>query len=335
MVLGWVVLALIIAGLPVAVAVAWFFDFKRDGLHATPSAEPVRQAIPSAAISGSRSRRSAVLAGAVIVGVVLAGAAVWAGRSTSAPPTPVAENAMVVFPFTVRGGEEARVLAEGMVGLLSRKLDGVDDIRAVDPNTILGRVSGEVEPAAARELAQELGASYYLLGSVLEFGGSLSLEVSVYATGGDNGSLANAAVEGRAEAFPELVDELAAQLLVDGEFAPSGTMPGTAVLTTSEYPALKFFVEGERAFRGRNFEEAIEQFESAIEADSAFALAHYRMAVAARWDERPELAVRAIALAWRYRDRLSPRDVGNLENQRSAGGLPGRASADGGSDRDP
>lgn len=305
------VLALVLAGIPIAVTVAWFFDFTRDGMRVTEATEQGSDPSTRTGSPESPRRRGWVLSGAVVTGLLLAAVAVWGGRG-SQPSASIAGNGLVVFPFIVRGGEEAAVLGEGMVGLLSRKLDGVGDIRSVDPNTVLTRVGGAVEASAARELARELGGTYYLLGNVLEFGGSLNLQVSVYTTDGDGESLADASVEGPVESFQELVDDLAAQLVVNGRLAPSGMLPHTAVLTTSEFPALKNFVEGERALRDRRFADAIEQFDLAIEVDSAFALAHYRKALAASWLERPELSQLATNAAWKFRDRLSPSDRDRL-----------------------
>lgn len=311
------VLVLLLLGLPLVVGLAWIFDIEPGGVRRTPPADGVAQrserrgksadALSAVATSASSAAfgRIAVI-GAVLVLALAGGAFVLFGGGEVEPA--MAPDAMVVLPFTVRGGEDVDVLAEGMVELLSAKLDGLGELRSADPHVVLSRVSGDVHASEARALARRLGAGHYVQGSVLEFGGELRLQASVYETDGRTAPVASASVEGTTTSFLALVDELAAELLVAGELAPPGRMPRIAALTTEDLGALRYFLRGETALRETRYEEAVPLFERAVEADSAFALAYYRMSVAASWLERAELLERSLAAAQRHGDRLGERD---------------------------
>lgn len=317
------VLVLLLLAFPLVVGLAWLYDVTPEGVRRTGAQEPApdRAAGQSAVVApesvadrGSSASPALVriaVTGAILVLALAGGAFILFGRGE--PDLELAPDALVVLPFTVRGGEDVDVLAEGMVGLLSAKLDGAGELRTADPNAVLSLTRGETDAAGARALARRLGAGHYVLGSALEFGGDLRLEASIYATDGDPEPVAEASVEGPDSSFLALVDELAAALLVAGDLAPPGRMPRIAAMTTGNLDALRHFLEGERALRETRYAEAIARFERAVEADSAFALAYYRMAVAAGWTERRELLQRAIGSALRHQDRLAVRERSLLE----------------------
>src|SRR6185503_3206680 len=90
-----------------------------------PTAPPRgRLRIPTAA----RVTIALVLLVAIALGVI---------RTTSGPAVPVSSTRVAGLPFAVRGGEHFFYLAEGMVDLLSRNLDGAGDLRTIDPGTVL------------------------------------------------------------------------------------------------------------------------------------------------------------------------------------------------------
>lgn len=329
------VLVLLLLAFPLVIGLAWVYDVTPGGVRRTEPAESglrtKGEAAPDQAASGAVSPGDSADASAIdedggvaaaptafgkivgagaIAGLALAGAFVLFGRGE--PAVELTPNGMVVLPFTVRGGEDVAVLAEGMVELLSAKLDGVAELRSADPHVVLTLASDRPDPAGARELARRLGAGYYVLGSVLEFGGDLRLQASIHATEGSE-PIAEASVEGADTAFLALVDDLAAELLLAGELAPPGRMPRIAGMTTESLPALKLFLEGERAIRETRYDDAIGLLQRAVETDTAFALAYYRMSVAASWAERAVLRSRALEAAQRHQDRLSERDRALVE----------------------
>src|SRR5207249_5131862 len=76
----------------------------------------------------------------------------------------------------------------------------------------------------------------------------------------------------------------------------------------SSLPALKLYLDGERNLRAAQYDSAIAGFQRAIETDSSFALAHYRLAVAGLFVGRMGLIGPATASALQLSGRLTERD---------------------------
>ena len=236
------------------------------------------------------------------------------GRSFS-PPDAVAESAapgIAVLPFTVQG-EGLEVWREGMVDLLSTNLDGAGGLRSIDSRTVLARWNERVPAGRGADLATSLeigslaGAQFVLLGSAVSLGGEVRLSAEVYdATDGER--LGQGQVIGSPDSVFALVDRLTIEVLravLQGheEELPSVNL---ARVTTSSLPALKSYLEGEVLFRRGAFDAAIPAYERAVEADSTFALANYRLATSYGWSESimSELGEGAMERAVRHADRL-------------------------------
>ena len=274
---------------------------------AAPAAEEVVPAAPR-----RQSRRPWRIAAGVAALLTLAAITLflplrleWSDSDASPAAT-----RLMVLPFSYRGDGEAAYLSEGLVYLFSVSLDG-EELRALEPNGLIRRVGldGEQEhdPASAAELAGKLGASYYLLGSVVETRGGLQLSAALYDR--DTAApLARATATGGSADVLELVDDISARLLTAraGAASPRGGRVGA--LTTHSLPALKAYLAGERLMRQGRFDAAIHAFEDAVLADSLFALGHYRTSQAASWAFRGDLATRAASQAVRLADRLPERD---------------------------
>ena len=121
----------------------------------------------------------------------------------------------------------------------------------------------------------------------------------------------HASVEGDSTQLFELVDRLSAQLLV--KRGPGTRLAETAAVTTRSLVALKAYLDGERRLRAASLQRArldsaITMFQRAVTEDSTFALAQYRMAVAAGWANRPAMATAAANRALSMSGRLTQRD---------------------------
>ncbi len=219
---------------------------------------------------------------------------------------------IAVFPFAVRGSAEYAYLGAGMVDLLSTKLDGAGDLRSVDPHVILCCETpgdgGAIDPDAARATADRLGAGLFLLGAVLEIGGRLHIEATLYDAAEGSDPRGRASVQGAAADLLEMVDRLTADLLAGLGQGPTARLTRMAATSTRSLPALKAYLEGEQEMRLMRRGPAVEAFETAVRADDTFALAWYRLAVAALWSLQPEKAWQAAARARAHADRLTDRD---------------------------
>lgn len=243
------------------------------------------------------------------------------GRSF-APVEAIADEAgtgVAVVPFQVQGSADLDLWREGMVDLFSTNLDGVGGFRTIDSRTILARWNQRVGSDESPELstilavASETGAAYAMVGSAVGLGPNVRLTADVYdvATGGEVGQ---AQVEGPTENVLGLVDQLSVEVmraLLQGAGAELPPMQHTASITTSSLPALRAYLESEAHYRRSDFPAAIEALERAVQADSTFALAYYRLADAYGWVEDIESDQGAIYMqkARDYADRLPPRYV--------------------------
>ncbi|HET7457580.1 MAG TPA: tetratricopeptide repeat protein, partial [Gemmatimonadaceae bacterium] len=266
---------------------------------------------------GSRRAR-ALLVGAAVVALAAIGWGLWRrGRSDDAGAVvPVSPTAVAVFPFTVRGSSEVAYLSSGMVDLLTTDLDGAGELRGVDAHAVLGSLAADggqsgasVTPTHADALARRVGAGMYVLGSVLESsGGRLRINASLYDRARSGGPVATASVEGASANLFDLVDGLATQLLATRRHGPGARLTRLAAVTTRSLPALKAYLEGESQLRAGHYDSAMFAYGRAVAADSQFALAYYRRAVAADWDAKFDDARASAEQAIRYSSRLADDD---------------------------
>ncbi|MGH7629941.1 MAG: hypothetical protein ACREOF_11295, partial [Gemmatimonadales bacterium] len=272
---------------------------------------------PAAAARRRVGARALVAAAAIVLLVALA-LAIWR-LNPRAPP--VSATRLAVLPFSVAAGPDLGYLGPGMVDLLSRNLDGAGEFRTLDAGSVLTalRKAGvRAEDAEqARAVARRLGAGQVVQGNDSAAGKRLRIQAELLGTAGDSALLlSRAAVEGDSVELFALVDRLAAELLAERAQGPGFRLLRTAAFTTQSLPALKSYLKAEQHFRAVRPDSAIAGFRDAVGADSAFALAHYRMAVAALWGNRSGQIDPALDQALRLADRLPARDralVGALD----------------------
>jgi len=280
-----------------------------------PGPEHVAEAEPARLPTQPRRAMPARLWKIAVVLLVLvdAGAlATWWWTRRDSPRPPTTPGLVAVFPFTVEGGPEVQYLGTGLVDLLSTNLEGAGETRSVDPRALLGWLaqsdSPVQTPAEAREAAARFGAGLYLLGNVVESGGRLHLRAAMYDPERGDEPVALAAVQGEASDLFSLVDQLTAQLLAQGQQAPRERLARVAATTTSSLEALKSYLAGERELAAGRYVSAQEAFRGAIALDPAFALAYYRLSIAAEWIGQDSLARLAADSAARFDSRLSEHD---------------------------
>jgi TolB-like protein len=273
------------------------------------AAAPLGTAIPAPRARMRLSRRTQTLGGLLL----LALATVVSWLAFRRQPLPTAPTRLAVLPFAVPAGGNFAYLAQGMVDLLSRNLNGAEALVTVDAGRVVSAAgrgeAGGPDAEKGRDIARRLGAGQYVVGSVVPAGGRLRIQAQLY-TQDSAGSpaIAQAAVEGDSSALFELVDRLTAQLLVGRGQGQGARLARTAALTSRSLPALKLYLEAERNLRAAQYDSAIAGFQRAIEADSGFALAHYRLAVAGLFVGRMGLIGPAMERALALDQRLSERD---------------------------
>ncbi|MDB4882858.1 MAG: hypothetical protein JWL95_1624, partial [Gemmatimonadetes bacterium] len=258
-----------------------------------------------------RPRLNARVVAAVVAAAVVAASLVVISRRSN---TEAARDATVaIFPFAVSGDPKLRFLEAGMVDLLSTSLDGAAGLRTIDPRAVIAATGGATRTRPtdvedARALAANLGARYFVLGTVLGAGGRLEITASLYTAQRSDAPTVRASASGSSDGLFDIVDRLTAQLAV-ARGSPSGErLAQLAAVTTPSLEALKAYLEARSAYRSNDLYAAIPAYQRAVAADSTFALAWYGLASAASWMLRPGLEQHAAAQAVRFSGRLSARD---------------------------
>ncbi len=249
-----------------------------------------------------------ITAVAAIASILVLSSVVWRSARTTSPQ----REAIAVFPFSIRGSRDLAYLREGMVDLLSAKLDGVVGLRSVDPRAVLSAVRAvdsldDAQPQAVAGISRRLAAGGFVIGDVVQLAGRVNLSAALYDVGHISRPMTTVSVEGDIAELPQLVDQLAGQLLAARTGGRDTSFARLAALTTSSLPALTAFLEGEREFREGHAEAAREAFRTALGADSTFALAYLRLATTHGWSFVTNVDPRGlISTARRFSSRLTP-----------------------------
>lgn len=253
-------------------------------------------------------------------------------RGAFTPEEAIADEAapaIAVLPFSA-SGPDVEFWREGMVDALSTSLDGLAGLRAIDSRTVLARwreaAPGEGSPDLEKALAagRRTGARFAVLGNIVSTGSRVQLAGDVYELeSGRKLGTARADGSSHADSAFALVDRLTLatlQIVPRPEGAKSPPVD-LAALTTRSVEALRAYLEGESYFRRTDWRPAIAAYERAVELDSTFALAHYRLSLAYGWADFEAARGGHHLAAVRFSDRLPERDRllvhGHLDYQRA------------------
>ncbi len=147
-----------------------------------------------------------------------------------------------------------------------------------------------------------------MLGNIVEVGGRLWISATLYDRSYGPSVIAQASVAGEAAQLFQLVDDLTAKLLASSYAGPRERLTRTAAITTHSIPALKAYLVGESHLRAGRYGPSVEAFQRAVNEDSTFALAYYRLSLAAEWADRLDLEMDAADRAARYNARLAEQE---------------------------
>ena len=247
----------------------------------------VKQGQPVTGVSRPRARRPWRTIIAACLGAILALATFFVltniifTRDEQAASSPYL---VAILPFAVQGSTEIHYLRNGMVNLLGERLNRVGSLTTVPLARVLDIDQGQGGNRQTRrhkEIARQLGAEFYVTGSVVEAGGQLSFAAVLHRVANGQKSLLTTTAEGNPDRTLGLVDDLATDLLVELFRKPCDYVTPLAGASTDNFVALRNYLDGEHQFRSGNFNPAVEAFQAAVAADSTFALAYYRQARAA------------------------------------------------------
>jgi len=326
--IGPVSFILLVVGLVTVLATAWVQSHPLIGAKAGAERVPGSWQIDVAEIKRSLTRGEmphltwarALMGGAFAFAMLFGFAGLYIviqDRGRSLEPEPAyAEVApgIAVLPFSTRGAD-LELWREGMVDALALNLDGAGGLRTISSQTVLARwrerVPGGETPDLPTELdiARAAGGRYAVSGSVISTGSVLRMSAEIHDVA--NGErIGSGAAQGHPDSAFAIVNELSIEILRalladDAEFRSTDL----ATTTTESIDALKAFLQAEAFHKRGDFDRAIPLYLAAVQADSTFALAYYRLENAYGWSQSlmSDDAADAAARAFRYVDRLPPR----------------------------
>jgi TolB-like protein len=207
-----------------------------------------------------------LFAGALLAlcALVVAGLRLRSAR-VALPDGPPPSGTVAVLPFSARDAPAFGYLAEGMVDLLARDLEG-SELRAVDAASVLRAVGGDAtaEVDKIRGASAQLGAKYFILGRVEQRRGQLVLEAVLHTAAGE--PVSQAVAQGEPGEVLRLVRRLSDQLqlrpLPSKEFETR--LAKLVRQTTSSPVALKEWLEGEQLLRRGHWDEVNVAFQRAV-----------------------------------------------------------------------
>jgi tRNA A-37 threonylcarbamoyl transferase component Bud32/tetratricopeptide (TPR) repeat protein len=260
------------------------------------TAHQFAEALVSAELKGRPPRRIITRPLAAAVGLVaLVIAAVFVRRPPNADTTSIG---VLVIPATPEDGSaDPRLPSRSALGLLAGAIDWLPGVHIIDGLALADSAGG----APTQQLltgARQRGARYLLTGTVTADGGGRVATVDLYATGsGARIVRGQAPVAGTGTAAALGRAAMAASRgLAEQERMPLGAR---AILfdATGSAIAVGYLLEGQNRFWREQFDAAADAFRAAIDADSACALAYYRLSVAHVWRHDYAAALAALERA--------------------------------------
>ena len=186
---------------------------------------------------------------------------------------------IAVFPFRVAGAPAAR-WSEQLADLLSIALEGTPGVRVADPWTLWqplrpersARAVSPVDPAEATGIARRSAATRFVLGTVSEENGVVSLRGRLYRAGLED-PLFSFAVSAPEDSVQFIVHRAAVDIMT--RIFPRDSLPDVPPLdryATRSPDALKTYLHAKEAMRRGLVDEADAAIDSALTYDSTFAL---------------------------------------------------------------
>ncbi len=284
------------------------------------SAERMRDALSGErVVSGVRRRatksRGPRRVGMAVAAVTVLAVAVWGATRLWGPGSgdAMAEaGSIVIVPFLERGsGLDTTVLAGSKISryLANHLLAGRHrPVRPAVVNRLVEELCdpGSRETVCANSVSFALETDLFVYGSVtLQRGDSVRI-VAYPVNNSSELPLSSITVEGSFTDAISLLDSLTVGIW--RKFTTENQRAARAAgLSTRSPAALSKFYEGEDHFDAWNLKSALTAYQQAVEIDSTFAMAWYRLAVIWDWYNRPPLKP-ALDMAIAHADRLPNRE---------------------------
>jgi TolB-like protein len=280
---------------------------------------------PRRRIRNLRHTRRLGVTMAAFMGIVTAGLG-WALHWRAPRTNLLAPSAarIMVLPFHAAGQDTALTrLARDLAVTVSASLDGVGGVEVADRLSVLAAASDrpDLSPAEAAALARRLGARSVLRGTLVRDGSGVQADLGLLDAATGAPLTQGVAVTAHHDSLRTLTDSVVWAILRQVWRRGAAPTASLSAVTTRSLPALRAFLEGERAVERNRWNDATLAFRSAIAADSTFWLAYFRYALAQYWLEEP-VEPEFSAAMYRHRDALPERDRLLVEAWMAADSLP-------------
>jgi DNA-binding SARP family transcriptional activator/tetratricopeptide (TPR) repeat protein len=259
----------------------------------------------------SQGSRIGIIAGSLIVIAVAGGALISHEMNGHSSPQFVNGETIAIFPFCVKGDSPDKDLSNGMVDIIDASLPGDAGPRPLDPHSTIGAINGAGRPCdllddQARNIARRLGATYLLLGDVVSAGKTIVLTAKVSRVSAES-FRREISAQGSLDSLNATIGNFTAQVQAAMVNEPNARMPD--ILSRSA-PALKSYLRGRSLWRSGQKRAAVDEFISALDADSTFALAGLGLSEAGgwAWGGEYERARRRLIRSSEIKGKLSLRD---------------------------
>ncbi len=266
--------AVVMAGFPLALALAWALDLTAKGIEVTA---PREEGEPTSHVPPRRLAEIFVL---FLTACVLAFYGVNVLLKGPGLPRRAAggELNLAVFPFRP-SAETVGHWSEGAADLLASALDGTAGLTVADPWALwaslrperTARALAPTDPSEAAQLARRAGAGRYILGSVTDAGSEIILTLALYVLD-QTDPLVKFTFAGTQEELGGIAREAAVQLLAWLEEGPRGEQATDFQLSTANSPdALKAYLAAREAMRRGLLDSADLAITRSLALDSLFA----------------------------------------------------------------
>lgn len=281
---------------------------------------------PSSLVKATRNekpaRRSRWLVNvAAAAGLIVAGALAFHGRRAVEPES--AENTVAVMYFdNLSDPDDDEHTGRMLTELVTTELAGFESPGALAPAQVvsrqklhdvaktLGVAPGDVDRAIATELAKAAGVRIMIVGQVASAGGRIMASTELVDVASGHSLASQRASAADVEDIFLLAESLGEQVRSELERRAGLVLedPGEAQAfperATTSLEAYRHYVQGETHLDAGELEWAVEEFQDAIRLDPDFALAQFRLSMAARWLSDGPMAHQAARRAAALRDRV-------------------------------
>ena len=201
----------------------------------------------------------------------------------SRTPRSLDADLVAVAPFDLLGRHSDSVWSEGLMRLLSVKLDGAGPLHTVPPTTVVQGWRGRADQVGGTILGRKVGAGLAVVGTVTEEGDD-SMIVHATLVDVERGKPLQEVVERDAiRHFDRLADSVAIGLLQGlGSVRPIRAVKLSSIGSASLL-ALKAFLQGDQFYRRGEMDSAFRSYDRAVRDDPQFALAVNRRGRALSW----------------------------------------------------